>query len=58
MDALVIVAVIVAIILLAGVAYVAVPRRKPRRRPPTRYFSHTFAVRDQADLPSIKDQVA
>jgi hypothetical protein len=47
------------ILLLAAAAYIAVARRKRKRRPPTRYFSHTFAVRDQVDLkPSENDRIA
>ena len=37
-----------AIVLLAGAAYFVIPRLKPKRRPPTRYFSHTFAISDPA----------
>ena len=46
------------ILLLAAAAYFAIPRRKPKRRPATRYFSHTFAASDPIALPSETDQAA
>jgi hypothetical protein len=59
MDRMIAALVFASIFLLAAAVYVAVARRKRKRRPTTRYFSHTFAVRDQVDLkPSENDQIA